>query len=75
MWANCTKTRADQLKNPKNRNQHIAKGDYSVRSCGILENLCWPTMYDGWKMPINYLDVLKKEDKFHHAAAPEYLLN
>ena len=59
--------RADQLQKLQNRaTRIITKGDYSVRSCDTLKELCWPTLRDKWKIQMNTMMY-----KVYHAAVPE----
>ena len=46
----------------------ITKAHYSTRSCDILEELNWPTLYDRQKMPMNIMIY-----KVYHDDVPEYL--
>ena len=69
VWGNCSRMRVDQLQKPQNRAARIiTKADYSVRSCGILKELCWPTLRDKWKIQMNIMMY-----KDYHAVVPEYI--
>ena len=67
VWGNCSRMRADQLQKLQNRTARIiTKADYSVRSCDILKELCWPTLRDKWKIQMNIMMY-----KVYDAAVPK----
>ena len=68
VWGSCSRMRANQLQKLQNRAASIiTKADYSVRSCDILKELCWPTLRDWSKIQMNITMY-----KVYHAAVPEY---